>query len=295
MDNTNQNTAEPEYTYDEIRNFNPAPVQQSLDTEETDVEEKKELPEENQPVEEKPTPEPVVEEKTQPPPAVEQTLNEQKVAEMVKKATEDAIKTYVASQSPQTTGQQKSAAQEFMDKMKEQGKTPSWQDAFDFLEQRAEKKYFEIQESEKKKAEEARMAEEKATKEREEAQQKANDEAIKRFNEIIDSQLNELYEDKKLTPIKDKNNPNDQGVMERKALFEAMLKVNNDRLAQGKPPIQSIKEVYAFHYTRPTAKKVSGSDAPVSIARGTPAKDDSEEIDYREISSTPFRNFFKKR
>jgi len=176
-------------------------------------------------------------------------------------------------------------AKEYLDKAKAEGKEPTWEDAFREIEKNATERALQALEDKQRLAEEQRSKAEAETKRIEEEQ-------IKKYNDVVDMQLKELYDDGKLTAIKDKDNPNDQGVLERKALFTAMQETNNKRIAEGKPPVYSIKEVYAFHYKRPSAQP-AGADAPVTMGKGNSSPNDNEEIDYRELKR-PW-SFFGKR
>lgn len=239
--------------------------------------------EEKEEVEEKPKEEEV--EEIDPKDLVDQAAQEaaNKVIEAQKEearlAQEEADR-----KAKQEEEENRNPAQEYLDKVKAEGKEPTWEDAFKTIEERATQKAIETLEkrqAEQKASEEARIAE----------SQRIEQEQVKKFNDTIDLQLDELYSDGKLTKIKDANNPSDQGVVERKALFTAMQETNNKRISEGKPPVYSIKEIYAFHYTKPNARP-AGEDAPVSMGKGASAPDNSEEVDYRELKK-PW-SFFKR-
>lgn len=180
----------------------------------------------------------------------------------------------------------KSAAEEYLEKAKEEGKTPTWEEAMAFLEESAANKAIAAI-----KAEQETTA--KVEQERVETQRQQEQTAVDNYNKIVDEDLNDLYSANKLTPIKDKENPSDQGVVERKALFQAMLEVNQDRLNKGLRPVTSIKEIYYEHYTKPSAQP-AGKDAPVSLGdKGINADEDNQEIDYVRDVRKPWSLFRK--
>jgi hypothetical protein len=122
-------------------------------------------------------------------------------------------------------------------------------------------------------------------KQQQEINKRLETERQKVFNQHIDEQLNDLYENNRLPKIVNKDDPKDEGVIARKALFRTMLDVNKERVKEGKNPIYSIKEIYYEHYKAPK-KEVAGADAPVFSGSGkfTP-NTDKDDIDYREIHS----------
>lgn len=77
----------------------------------------------------------------------------------------------------------------------------------------------------------------------------------------IDADLNDLYATGKLPRIKNETDENDEGIIAKKALFAAGMKVNNERIAKGLPPIRSLKLIYYEHYKAPE-KQPAGADAP---------------------------------
>jgi hypothetical protein len=129
---------------------------------------------------------------------------------------------------------------------------------------------------------EAKDAQSKIEKEETEKQ---NEEKIKNFNRYVDEQLDELHAAGKI----DKNNKE-----QRKALFTAMLEVNQARAKEGKQPIYSVKEIFYEHYKVPTSQP-AGADAPVSMGGFTPPEDKSE-INYNDIhNSRGFEDVYLKK
>lgn len=213
----------------------------------------------------------------------EEEIEEIDPKDLVEQAAKKAVEEYVEANKPEDEKlSEQEEYQRWADKFKEEkGKEPTWTEVALHLEETTLEK-IEKRQEEKQRLETERLNEIK----------RIEEEQVKKFNDTIDLQLNELYEDGKLTPIKDEKNPSDQGVVERMALFKAMQETNNKRISEGKPPVYSIKEIYAFHYTKPTVQP-AGADAPVSMGKGSTPPDDNEEMDYRELKR-PW-SFFGKR
>jgi hypothetical protein len=173
--------------------------------------------------------------------------------------------------------------QEWYDKVtKDTGKNPTWKEAVEFVKEKAVEEIKAEQENQRREAEKAA-----------EEERKANEEVAKKLNANIDEEIEELYKNGELTPIKDKNNPSDQGVVERKALFQAMLEVNQKRAEAGQTPILSISRIfYGGYYKKPSAQP-AGEDAPVSVGKGaTPTGGESEELDYmKDVHNKPWSGF----
>ena len=205
---------------------------------------------------------------------VVEPVKEEKPAEKTEeldtnKLVEDVANKVVEKIAP--PDEKKTEDQEYIDwanKFKEdEGKEPTWTDVAKHLKEEAIKA---IDEREALKA--------KQTEETKKIADENEKRSIETFNKIVDEDLEDLYTNKKLTPIADKNNPSDQGVVERKALFQKMLDVNTQRATEGKRPIYSIKEIFYEHYTKPNAQP-AGVDAPISMGKGTsPTGQEEQEI-----------------
>lgn len=249
----------PEYSYKEVHE---EPIKEIAENEEI-PEVKPEVKPEEKPVE---------------PPKEEEV--EIKPEELV-----EEISTKVAEKlTPKEEKEVKDKYSEFFEKIKEEkGRDPNWIELSKFLEEQA---VLRIEEKQK----EAQKAQEKQREE----EKKVNEAFTQRFNKQIDEELEELYKSGNLTPIKDKNNPNDQGVIERKALFQAMLDTNAQRAAEGKDTILSVARIfYGGYYTKPNAQP-AGSEAPVSMGHGTPSSGEEEqEVDYLKDVKMPW-SFFRK-
>lgn len=159
-------------------------------------------------------------------------------------------------------------AEEFYEK---NGRNPTWHELIPFIVEEAKTSLKQEQEM-KAKEEEDRQ------KQMKEYQKQQTD----KFNKDIDDQLNDLYASNKLPQIKDPNDPNDLGVVARRALFQKMMEVNQGRVKDGKSPIYSLKEIFYEHYTPPN-RQPAGADAPISIGRGGSAPKSEGDYSYGEI------------
>jgi len=208
-----------------------------------------------------PTPKEEVKEEVKEPEApVEPQSN---VEEIATKAAEEAAKKILEEQAkaevkePEPTEKEK-AYLDWEKKFEGDNKRqPTYLEALSFVEEQAVRAIEEKQQAQAKEAEETQKAEAARI-----------EEENKRINIVVDDELNELYNADKLTKIKDPNNPYDQGVVERKALFAKWMEVNTERRAQGLPEIVSATRIYDFYYQKPNAQP-AGADAPISGNRGS--------------------------
>lgn len=264
MDNNPTNpTPEPTFTNEEIK-------KQSFQEIATNTELPTEKPPETK-IEEKPVEKPEVK-----PPEEEKLVEPSELAKEISKEVAAQLK------PPEPILQDKYTA--FFDKVKtEKGREPNWIELSKFLEEQAV-----ISVEEKRKQEAELQAKQK------EEENKATEAFTKRFNSQVDEELQELYDSKNLTPIKDAKNPNDQGVVERKALFQAMLDTNAQRVSEGKEPILSIARIFYGYYQKPGPVQPPGAEAPVSMGKGTPSGEtgDEKELDYIKDIKKPW-SFFR--
>lgn len=107
-------------------------------------------------------------------------------------------------------------------------------------------------------------------------------EQTKRINDYIDRELEELYEEKKIPRIKDKDDVNDPGIVARKALFQSMLDVNDQLRKDNKPAEYSIYKIFTKFYKSPS-RQPAGADAPVSLGRSRASEGDTEQVKYADI------------
>lgn len=256
-----------EYSYDDVH---------KPTTEE--IAENKEVPEEKP---EKPEVKPEVKEEKPVVPEVKEEKPEDKIE--ADKLAEEISAKVAEKLIPQDEKTPQDKYDAFFDKIqKEKGRDPNWKELSQFNEDQAVATVLAKQKEET----EARQAEEANIK-------KANEEFTKRFNSQIDEELDELYKSDNLTAIVDPNNPSDQGVMERKALFQAMLDTNAKRAAEGKDSILSISRIFHGYYTKPNAQP-AGEEAPVSMGKGTPSDEGGEELDYAKDVHRPWSLFGKR-
>jgi hypothetical protein len=212
---------------------------------------------------------------------IEKEIEPEELAENIASKTAEKLK---PKEIPSEPKKPEDEYKEFVDKVKEEkNRLPTYQEALEFVKDKV------IVEIDKREAEK----QEKFEQEKKEAQ-KVLDESKERFNQTLDEQIEDLYSQGKLTRIKDPNNPSDQGVLERKALFQTMLDVNEKRANEGKDPIFSLKEIFYEHYKKPN-QQPAGSDAPVSMGQGTIPSGEGEEkeLDYIKDVARPW-SFFRK-
>lgn len=165
---------------------------------------------------------------------------------------------------------------------KKENRPPTYSEALKFVSDQA------IKEIEARQAEKDRIAAEE-----QEAAKKTQEEADKQLNAIVDDELSELYQAGKLTKIVDPNNPSDQGVIERQALFTKWQEINMERRSKNLPPIVSPIRIYDFYYTKPNAQP-AGANAPVAGNRGSATPPSNEQsYSYQDIKK-PW-GFFKSR
>lgn len=151
------------------------------------------------------------------------------------------------------------------------GRPPTYTEALKFVAENTKKALLEEQKSQAEKAEEARKAHEAANASRQDE-----------INKFIDKELEELYADGKLPKIKDPKDPNDYGVIARKALFQTMLEVNQKNQAENKPYEYSVYKIFHRHYKAP-AKQPAGADAPVSAGSNRSSQPEDDAFSYKDI------------
>lgn len=132
-----------------------------------------------------------------------------------------------------------------------------------------------------------RKAKETADKAAEDEKKKAQEAVEAQINKQIDDEYADLVATGKMPKIADEKNKDDAGLKEKQKLFEAGMKVNQERIAKGLPIITSIKLIYYEHY-KPGAQP-PGATAPVlgtetaSVTPQTPA------INYSDIHNKSWR------
>lgn len=236
----------------ETPNDNPPPIEPpTYKYEEVNKKEMSEIAREEPPREEVKVEEPKVPEVDQ------EALNRQIAEDAANKVLEEqearrlAQEEAIKAETPQEDAYTK-WAKELWEKEK---RDPTYTEALNFVKDQA---ISEIQTSQQEQARKAQEAQE--------AQQRAQAEETTRINSYVDDELNDLYKSNKLTPIVDKDNPSDQGVVERKSLFETWAKVNTERRAAGQPDIISATRIAEFYWKKPSAQP-AGENAPVMSSR----------------------------
>jgi hypothetical protein len=228
------------------------------------------------------TPETTVEETTPTQPTKEEPVEEFDLEEITNKASE------AAAQKAQEAVLGKIASAlglspEEADKAKDEGLVPPW-------EKRGEDRPKSWKEQAEYSADLAVWKQDQAKKAAEEAEAKAKDEEKQKtesWNKHWDEQLDDLVATGKLAKVENKDDPNDRGVVERKALWQKMYDVNQQRLAEGKQAISSLKEIYYEHYQDPNAQP-AGADAPVSLGRNGGTSGNATDYSYDDIHKASF-------
>ena len=181
---------------------------------------------------------------------------------------------------------EKEAIEEAKTKWTKEGRNPK---DYDEIVEEAENRAFNrmqkfIEEREAKKAEEDAQR----TKEEKEAAQKAEEQnktAIERAQENLANEIKELEEGGYIPKVTDENNPDDEGVVTRKALFQKGLEINNDRIAKGLPPENSIAKVFFMHFkganTQPAGSSPCESRSSPCESRSSPCESRSSPCESR--------------
>jgi hypothetical protein len=180
-----------------------------------------------------------------------------------KKETEENVDAYVKYQ------------EEFN---KTNNRQPTWFEVAKFMEEQA------LERLEAKQAAKAKEAEEERNKQAEVVQKNTEE-----TNKYIESTLNELYENEKLPQIQNKEDKDDYGLKVQHALIEKVVEVNSKRIQENLPP-KTLKEIFYEDFELPR-KEVAGANAPTNMGRGGYTPDETQELDYRDITGP--RNTFK--
>lgn len=221
-------------------------------------------------------------------------------AEEIAKQTADELekrrKESEAPAEPEPTEDEKKATAKYLEweatfKAKN-NRPPSYWEAQNFVRETVKE---ELKIELKQDAENERKAEEQR---QQEINQKREEEQ-KRVDSIVDDELQDLYNAGKLTKIQDPNNPSDQGVLERKALFQTWMEVNNARRAKGLPDIISATRIFYGadetgkpYFTKPNAQP-AGANAPVQGNKGS-ATPPSAEGSYTYADLKKPWSFFRR-
>jgi len=195
-------------------------------------------------------------------PDVQSEENNKKLAEETAKAVLDQQEAYrvasetkakIEAEAAKPAPDPKAEYQKIVDDFTaKEGRTPTWDELAVKLEERTVEKVFKMQEERAKQAETARQEQAKKV-------ELENQSTLSYIND----ELSDLYKGNKLTPIKDPNNPSDQGVVEKNALFKRWEEVNTERRAKGLPNILSATRILEFYYTKPQAQP-PGADLPIA-------------------------------
>lgn len=189
------------------------------------------------------------------------------------------------------TGKDKTETEEKVDEYEkwasqyteETGKQPTWVEAAKFIKDQAKAEILADQQEQVRTNQEQQIE-----------AKKVEDEKIKKFNGEVDEELAELYASNKLAKIKDAEDPNDRGVVERKALFQTMIEVNAKRVEAGQEPIRSISRIYNNYHKAPTRQPAGADAAIINNRASTGSASDDENYSYKDIHGKGWRSFFKR-
>lgn len=214
-------------------------------------------------------------------PEIDLAENNRKIAEETAKRTREEIADLLKGDKKEET---KDAYQEWADKYtKDTGKAPTWVEAAKFIKDTAKAEILAEQEAERKTQQEAQAKQEETEKGYE-----------TQLSGLIEEELNELYAAGKLTRIKNPEDKNDPGNLERAALMKTMYDVNVQRANENKPPIYSVARIHSNYY-KPVNKQPAGADAMITNNRAGISSDD-QELDYvRDVKGKGWRSFFGRK
>ena len=181
----------------------------------------------------------------------------EEITESVSKKIEDVMKSSLTEEEKKETVDK---LQGYKSKWTSESRTPT--DYDEILEEAAN--FIEFR-NKKTQEEQAKVQEEQTKK-----QEEYNKTQIEQFNKYTDEQLEDLMTQGKI-PRNDEES--------RKALFQTMLEVNQERVKENKNPIYSIKEIFYEHY-KPVNTQPAGADAPISAGKGN-VSPEGQELDYQ--------------
>lgn len=165
---------------------------------------------------------------------------------------------------------------------KKNGRDPNWIELGEYVGEAA---YTRIKTEQQ--AEYARyQAENKALVDEETSKAKA-------FESQFTEEISELYAHNKMPKIKNPQDRNDPGVLAYVELENTMVRVNTQRVSEGKEPIRSIAAIHNLYYKSPT-RQPAGGDISVGGSRSTASNDDNEVMDYRQIHGKKWTDLFKR-
>lgn len=143
-------------------------------------------------------------------------------------------------------------------------------------------KAFESHMAERDKVEADKRA---ATAQAQATHQEQQDQRQKDMETRIGAELDELRAGKFLPTIVKADDVNDPGFKAQSDLVEFGIKLNKERITQGKPPIDSVAKLYFMYYkptkgTKSTVAQPAGRDAPVAGASTSPVTSEPSDKPY---------------
>lgn len=236
---------------------------------------------------------PVVEEKKAP----EEKVDVKEVArEAAEKATEE-LKKEIDEIKGQNLNkkQEEEAIEEAKTRWTKEGRNPKDYDEIVVeAEERAFNRMTKFYEEQEKKKEEALA---NKTKEEREASEKAETEnktIIERTQENLAREIKELEDGGYIPKVTDENNPDDEGNVVRRALFQKGIEINNQRIKSGEAPENSIAKVFFMHF-KGASSQPAGADAPISGNRPAAIRKESEKpYIYQRDHNKTFRQIIEE-
>lgn len=225
------------------------------------------------------TEKPSVEEKVEEIPPEEETETvEFDPEELKRQAKEEARQEMAALLSGKTGEEEKAVTDEYEEFVKAEtaknGKAPEWKEVAKFIKERAKAEIKADFEAEAKTTADNLKVEEDNKKLQQDG-----------VNKYVDDQFDQLYATNQFPRMKNAEDPNDLGVVYRRALAQQTMDINKKRL-DGGLPTKTLMEVYFTEFKRPD-RQPAGADAPVSAGRSAATGEDAEEINYmRDIKGS---------
>lgn len=249
------------------------------DLDEKDSVENKDVESPVKPEEKKETP--VVEERKE-----EQKIDTSKVAEeAATKAAEQATKNFKEElekihKSEQSEIDKKKAEDELVSVWDKEKRLPSdYKEIFNESRRiariEAQREYQTLMAERDRKEQEEQQTKEK---ERTDVQQR-NEQAVLSKTKQVEQEIEELYQAKTLKRPQNITNPDDEGVKETNDFMQFGIQLNQKRVQDGLPPVDSVTKLYFLHYkpflaTQPTKKEQPAGDrAPIAGARTIPQRE----------------------
>lgn len=183
----------------------------------------------------------------------EQVSNEirDQVSAEAKEAAINQLKDQLSPLFGSSKAEEKTLSQEVVERY---GQTPTLDQQYEFLLDKAAQKVRSQQEEESRRAAE-----------QEEAQRKAAGEANDYWHKVWQAEYESMVESNLLPKVADEKSATDEGVRARDELFTTFATIAKEATDKGERPPQSLYEIYTRHYQK---KSNPAADAPVGAGSG---------------------------